>query len=138
MGKRNARVDAYIVKSADFVKPILSHLRDLVHQACPPVEETIKWNFPHFMYEGILCGMASFQGHCAFNLWKGSLIVGDAEREGMGHFGRITTVSDLPSKTVMTGYLKQAVKLNEKKAKSPTRSRPKAKKTLVAPKYGKR
>jgi len=56
----------------------------------------------------------------------------------MGHFGRITTVSDLPSKKVMTGYLKQAMKLNEKKAKSPTRSRPKAKKTLVAPKYGKR
>lgn len=133
MGARDARVDAYIAKSADFAKPVLTHLRELVHKACPQVEETVKWSFPHFMYEGILCSMASFKEHCAFNLWKGSLIVGDGAREAMGHFGRIAKVSDLPSKKVMTGYLKQAMTLNETGVKSPTRSKPKEKKELVIP-----
>ena len=48
MGKRDPRVDAYIASSADFAKPILSHIRSLVHEACPHVEETIKWSMPHF------------------------------------------------------------------------------------------
>ena len=61
MGTRDPRVDAYIARSADFAKPILTHLRDLVHAACPEVEETIKWNFPHFLYKGMLCSMASFK-----------------------------------------------------------------------------
>ena len=32
----------YIAKSADFSKPILLHLRELVHKTCPQVEEKIK------------------------------------------------------------------------------------------------
>ena len=63
MGKRDPRVDAYIAKSADFAKPILNHIRAIVHEACPEVEETIKWSMPHFEYEGILCGMGSFKEH---------------------------------------------------------------------------
>jgi uncharacterized protein YdeI (YjbR/CyaY-like superfamily) len=133
MGKRDARVDAYIAKSADFAKPILMHLRELVHETCPQADETMKWSFPHFMYEGILCSMASFKEHCAFLLWKGSLIVGDDARDAMGHFGRITKLSDLPSKKIMTAYIKQAMKLNETGVKSPTRSKPKEKKELVVP-----
>ncbi|MFL5467593.1 MAG: DUF1801 domain-containing protein, partial [Gemmatimonadaceae bacterium] len=100
MGKPDPRIDAYIAKSADFAKPILVYLRELVHEACPNVDETIKWGMPHFDYHGILCGMAAFKQHCAFNLWKGSLIVGEASREAMGHFGRITQVSDLPARKV--------------------------------------
>ena len=57
MGKRDPRVDAYIAKSADFGKPILNHIREVVHESCPEVEETMKWGMPHFEYEGILCGM---------------------------------------------------------------------------------
>ena len=61
MGKRDDRVDSYIAKSPDFAKPILLHLRQLVHSACPEVEETIKWGFPHFVHNGLLCGMAAFK-----------------------------------------------------------------------------
>ncbi len=35
MGTRDARVDAYIAESQDFAKPILEHLREVVHAACP-------------------------------------------------------------------------------------------------------
>lgn len=133
MGKRDPRVDMYIASSADFAKPILRHIRTLVHEACPQVEETLKWGMPHFEDEGILCGMASFKEHCAFHLWKGSLIVGDGPREAMGQFGRITKVSDLPSKKILTGYIKQVMKLRENGVKNPARSKPKKRASLVVP-----
>lgn len=66
MGKTDKRVDAYIARSAGFAKPILNHLRELVHSGVPAVEETIKWGFPHFDYQGIMASMASFKEHCAF------------------------------------------------------------------------
>ena len=48
MGNRDARVDAYIAKAAPFAQPILKYLREIVHGACPDVEETIKWSMPFF------------------------------------------------------------------------------------------
>ena len=67
MAKKEKIVDAYIAKSADFAKPILMHIRELVHKACPEVEEKMKWSFPHFDYKGeMMCSMAAFKQHCAF------------------------------------------------------------------------
>jgi len=130
MPSRDPRIDAYIERSADFAKPILTHLREVVHAACPDVEETMKWSFPHFMYEGMLCGMSAFKEHCAFGFWKGSLIAGLKPNsanggEAMGNMGCIRTVKDLPSKKVLAGYVKEAMRLNEegvvvpKKPKAP-------------------
>ena len=64
MGNKDKRIDAYILKSAAFAKPILNHLRKLVHAACPQIEETIKWGMPYFDYKGMMCNMASFKNHC--------------------------------------------------------------------------
>jgi uncharacterized protein YdeI (YjbR/CyaY-like superfamily) len=120
MGKRDPRVDAYIAKSADFARPILTALRETVHAACPDVEETMKWSFPHFMYQGMLCSMAAFKQHAVFGFWKGSLIVpddakigGKKSESGMGQFGRITKPSDLPAKKTLIGYVHKAMALNE-------------------------
>ena len=125
MGKKDPRIDAYIAKSADFAKPILTYLREAVHAACPDVEETLKWSMPAFMHHGILCGMAAFKEHAACNMWKGSLIVGDEkDRDAMGQFGRLTKVSDLPSKKVLVGLIKQAVTLNEQGVKVPKVRKP--------------
>ncbi len=127
MASRDPRIDAYIGKSADFAKPILSYIRETVHSACPEVEEAMKWSFPHFVYAGgILCSVASFKEHCAFGFWKGSLIVdahGDKGQDAMGQFGRIEKISDLPSKKILTGYIKQAMKLNEEGVRTPARSK---------------
>jgi len=135
MGTQDPRIDAYIAKSADFARPILAHIRKLVHAACPDVEETMKWSFPHFQYKGMLCSMAAFKEHCSFGFWKGALVVensGEAE-SGMGQFGRITRLTDLPAQKVLTGYIKKAMKLNEDGVKAPTRSKPKTPKELVIP-----
>ena len=119
MGTRDPRVDAYIAKAGDFAKPILTRLRDAVHEACPDVEEAMKWSFPHFLYKGMLCSMASFKEHAAFGFWKGTLVLGAASKneEAMGQLGRLTAVSDLPSNSVLASYIKKAAALNDKGVK---------------------
>jgi len=131
MGRKDPRTDAYIAKSADFAKPILKHLRQLVHKGCPEVEETIKWSMPHFDYKGPLAGMAAFKAHCAFGFWKGSLIV-PGSKEAMGQFGCITKLSDLPPDKVLIGYVQKAARLNEEGVKVP-RPRKHEKKDISMP-----
>jgi uncharacterized protein YdeI (YjbR/CyaY-like superfamily) len=135
MGKRDPWVDTYIAKSADFAKPILEYIREVVHSACPDVEETKKWSFPNFQYKGMLCSMASFKEHCSFGFWKSDLVLkGDSKaQEAMGQFGRLTKISDLPSKKVLAGYIKEAMKLNDEGVKSPARTKTKEPKELVVP-----
>lgn len=75
--RRDPRIDAYIARSAEFARPILSHLRELIHEGCPQVTETLKWSMPAFEYKGVLCGMAAFKQHCTFGFWKHALVFGD-------------------------------------------------------------
>jgi uncharacterized protein YdeI (YjbR/CyaY-like superfamily) len=128
MSTRDKRVDAYIAKSADFAKPILTHLRAMVHQGCPEVEETLKWGMPTFLYKGkILCGIAAFKAHCTFGFWQGALIVaGDKTRtaEAMGQFGRLSSVKELPGKRLLLGYIKAAMKLRDDGVKTPRTRKP--------------
>ncbi|MDQ6886434.1 MAG: YdeI/OmpD-associated family protein [Gemmatimonadota bacterium] len=137
MGKRDPRIDTYIASSADFAKPILTHIREVVHAACPEAEETLKWGMPTFTFKGMLCGMAAFKQHATFGFWKGSLIVDDQGKSAgaaMGQFGRITSLADLPSKKILTGYIKQAMKLNDDGVTPHARSKAKVKKPVVVPK----
>lgn len=117
MPKKDPRIDAAIQKAAPFAKPILTHLREVVHRNCPQAEETLKWGMPHFLYDGrILCAMAAFKAHCTFGFWNGALIVkGDGSKSNMamGQMGRLTKVADLPSDRVLASYIKQAMKLSE-------------------------
>lgn len=141
MGKQDKRVDAYIAKSAAFAQPILQHVRELVHEGCPDVEEGIKWGFPHFNYHGILCSMASFKHHCAFGFWKATLLSDRRElisrmgKTAMGDFGQLKSVKDLPADKILIEYVKEAAKLNQAGIKVPGRSRPARNKTLKVPSY---
>ena len=75
MGTTDPFVDAYIDKANDFAKPILKHIRKVVHETCPDFVESKKWGFSHFGYKGeMMCSMAAFKEHCAFNFWKQSLL----------------------------------------------------------------
>jgi hypothetical protein len=138
MGSKDPRVEAYIAKSADFAKPILKHLRKIVHAGCPKVEETIEWQFLHFDYKGVMCGMAAFKQHCAFGFWKEALILDRdkaAEKTAMGSFGCITSLADLPSEKTLIQYVKKAAALNEAGIKEPGRTQPKKKEPLSVPDY---
>lgn len=141
MGEKSPAVDAYIAKSADFARPILAHLRAVVHAGCPQTEEVLKWGFPHFMHKGILCSMAAFKAHCAFGFWKGQLLaekhpeLAATQESAMGEFGRITKKSDLPARAILVDYVKEAVALNDKGVKVPSRERPKKPRPLKVPDY---
>jgi uncharacterized protein YdeI (YjbR/CyaY-like superfamily) len=123
MSKRDPRIDAYIAKSAGFARPILRHIRSVVHAACPQVEEGIKWGMPHFGYRGgMMCQMAAFKQHCAFGFWKAARILGPDGRsaeKAMGQFGRLTSLGDLPPRRVLTGYIRQAMALHEEGVRVP-------------------
>ena len=149
MEQFDPRVDAYVAKSADFAKPILEHIRQLVHEASPLITENIKWGFPFFEYKGIVCQMAAFKNHMAFGFWRASRLndpnhlLNPGEEAAAGSFGRIMTIDDLPAPEILKEFILQAMALNElegeakKKAKSaPKEKKPAApKKELVIPEY---
>jgi uncharacterized protein YdeI (YjbR/CyaY-like superfamily) len=113
MGTRDSRVDAYIAGAATFAQPILTHLRALVHAACPSVTETIKWGFPHFEYKGVLCSMAAFKSHCAFGFWHRDMRERPtSDQPAMGQFGRITALRDLPKDAALDALIRKAAALN--------------------------
>ncbi|HWY99224.1 MAG TPA: YdeI/OmpD-associated family protein [Bacteroidia bacterium] len=118
---KNKQIDAYIEKAQSFAKPVLIHIRKLVHTACPTVEEKIKWGFPNFDYKGVFCNMAGFKEHCSFGFWKGNLMKDThnifAKDQAMGNLGKLTSLKDLPSDKIMLSYIKQAVELNDKGVK---------------------
>ena len=141
MAKKEKAIDSYIAKSADFAKPILTHIRELVHKACVDVEEKMKWSFPHFDYKGeMMCSMAAFKQHAAFGFWKASLmkdpvLVENAKSESaMGHLGRLCSLKDLPSDKKITAWIKEAMALTDKGIKI-VKPKPVEKKELVVPDY---
>lgn len=135
MPNEDERVGAYIAKARPFARPILKHLRAVVHDACPEIEETIKWGAPHFDHHGMLCMMAAFKQHCTFGFWKGELLLGAKSRnaEAMGDFGRIATLADLPAKSRLKSLVRAAMKLNEAGVKRVARTASAPKKPLRVP-----
>jgi hypothetical protein len=122
--RKDPRVDAYIARAAPFARPVLAHLRSVVREAVPEAEETIKWGMPHWVHHGILCCIAGFKGHCALHLRRGEELLGKAADGGaMGQFGRITALSDLPSKAALVKLLREAAALNEAGKKAPRAAR---------------
>jgi uncharacterized protein YdeI (YjbR/CyaY-like superfamily) len=137
--KRNPKVDAYIRKAQPFAQPILLHLRALIHEACPEVEETIKWSRPFFEYRGvILCNISAFKEHCSLGFWGleiGAILrkAGVVRDGAMGSLGRITSVNTLPPEKKLIGWVAQAAALIESgKERSPIAARPRVVKPAKA------
>lgn len=130
MPAHDPRIDAYIAKAAPFAQPILKHLRALIHRALPEAEEGIKWGMPHFMVGGKnVSGFAAFKAHCAFVI-HGDGRQGEPEGEGaksagMGGYGKIASLADLPDDAELESKVREAAK---RVAISGTALKPKAKK----------
>ena len=117
------RIDAYIAKSAPFAQPILMHFRALVHRVLPEVEEGLKWSMPAFMIGGKnVAGMAAFKAHCAIMIY-GEGRMGDSE--GMGGYGKVTALSDLPGDAELEAGVREAA---QRVATKGTARKPQAKK----------
>jgi uncharacterized protein YdeI (YjbR/CyaY-like superfamily) len=125
---REPRIDAYIAKKGEFARPILQKVRERVHAAAPQAEEAIKWGAPAFVVDGrILLIMAAFKAHAALNFWRGQELRGDeANADGMGQFGRLTSIADLPSDAELDRLIREAADL--------AKTAPASRKTKHAPK----
>jgi uncharacterized protein YdeI (YjbR/CyaY-like superfamily) len=118
--KTDPRIDAYIDRQAAFAQPILRHLREMLHEACPDCEETLKWSSPSFMYKGkILAGFAAFKAHATFGYWSGSQVLeaDPKQASAMGQFGRLTSLDDLPPRAALIDLTRKAMKLVEEGVK---------------------
>ena len=121
---RDPRIDAYIARKASFARPILEHIRARVHAVMPEAEETLKWSAPAFTVDGkILLMMAAFKEHAALNFWRGQELRGAAaEADAMGQFGKLTSLTDLPSDTQLDALIRSAAELT---ATAPAPRKPK-------------
>src|SRR6266487_5898039 len=127
MAKRDPRVDEYIEKSAAFARPILRHLRRVVHLGCPQVQETIKWSFPHFVTSGSCAAWprSSITAPSGFGKWSWFCWRQTCkETRNGGHFGPITSLPELPPEKTLIGYVQKAADLNEAGTKSPSTQNP--------------
>lgn len=135
MATKDSRVDSYIAESAEFARPILRRLRKIIHQGCPTVTETIKWGCPFFDYHGLLCGFASFKAHCSLFFWRDIDVSRWLEKTntagaGMGQFGKITSMADLPKDPVLLACVRAAVEQRDaptsplKRARKPGKELP--------------
>lgn len=141
MANYNKNVDDYIAKMADFAKPILNHLREIVHTTCPDVGEDIKWGTPHYSYKGdYLCMMAGFKQHCSFSLYKAELMKDKAIQDSIkagkkfGYMDKIKDISELPVKKILVAYIKEAMELNASGTAKPKPLKEKSTVEVVAPK----
>lgn len=113
--KREPRIDAYIRNAKPFARQLLTRIRVIVHRAVPKIEESIKWGMPAFLVDGqIVSGMAGFTAHGALWFWSSSRLVKagilrkEWTRQGMGSFGKLTGVGDLPSSALLVRAVRRA------------------------------
>ena len=102
---RDPRVDAYLDGLPGWQREILSHVRDLVHDADPGVEETIKRTVqPYFVLDGNVCAFLAAKDHVNIFLYDGA-IVPDPE-------GIVTAGHD--NKTARTVAFRKDDKVNDR------------------------
>ncbi len=140
MVQYDPRIDDYIANAPAYAQPIISHLRQLIHQAVPDVVETMKWSHPHFDYKGPFMGIGAFKEHMGLNFWKTRLmedpagLFAFAEKGTAGSIGKISSMADLPADDVLLSYIRNAAELNDKGIKAPAPAKkPIEKKSLEVP-----
>jgi uncharacterized protein YdeI (YjbR/CyaY-like superfamily) len=124
---RDPRIDTYIGNAGPFAQPILEHVRARVHAVAPEAEESLKWSAPAFTIDGkILLIMAAFKAHMALNFWRGQELRGnEANADGMGQFGKLASLADLPPDAELDRLIREAAEL--------ARTAPTPRKTKHAP-----
>ena len=72
---RDPRVDAYIDALPDWQRDVFRRLRDLVHEADPAIEETIKRTVrPYFVLDGNVCAFLAARDHVNLFLYDGAIV----------------------------------------------------------------
>jgi hypothetical protein len=71
---RDPRVDAYLDGAPDWQREIMARVRDLLHEADPDIEETIKRTVqPYFVLQGNVAAFLKAKDHVTVFLYDGGL-----------------------------------------------------------------
>jgi uncharacterized protein YdeI (YjbR/CyaY-like superfamily) len=114
---KNSAIDDYIATKEFFAQEILIHLRKIIHDAAPDIEESIKWRQPCFEHNGLVCAFAAFKKHVNLSFFKGMHL-----NDNAGIFSpsdnndltalKFSSISDIPESEVLKRYIKQSIALN--------------------------
>ncbi len=73
--EKDPRVDAYIDALPPWQQAVCHEVRDLVHEADPEVEETIKRTVqPYFVLQGNICALLAAKDHVNVFLYDGAIV----------------------------------------------------------------
>jgi hypothetical protein len=73
--EREPRVDEYIAALPGWQQDVCRRVRDLVHEADPEVEETIKRRVqPYFVLQGNVCALLATKDHVNVFLYDGAIV----------------------------------------------------------------
>jgi hypothetical protein len=89
-GVRDPRVDGYIESLPAWQQEICRRVRELVHEADPEIDETIKRTVqPYFVLQGTVCALLATKHHVNVFLYDGGLAPDPAGIITAGH-GNLT------------------------------------------------
>lgn len=118
------QINQYIAEQDEWKRRLLVRLRQLIHSTDEQVEETWKWDKPHFDYAGLMIGMCAFKEHVSIWFHKGALIkdpkklfetLDKGEDKGMRAYKLYE--GDAVNEPAFIDLVKQAVALNAKGTK---------------------
>ena len=108
-------VDEYIAGLGDWRGEVVSAVRDIIREAAPDAQETIKWAQPVYEKNGPLVYIKAFTNHVNFGFWRGVELADEAGiLEGSGQKMRhikLTGVQDIRERAFQD-LIHQAVALN--------------------------
>lgn len=116
--RRDPRVDAYIDALPDWQQAICERARDLVHEADPEVEETIKRTVqPYFVLKGNICALQGTKSYVNVFLYDGGIVPDPDGIVTAGHgneTGRLISIHDVKdiNEKALLAYFRQIVANN--------------------------
>jgi hypothetical protein len=112
-GKRHSKeVDAWFAKYENPKKDVVLRIREIMLNADPRIEETIKWQAPTFMYRG---NLASFypksKEHASLMFHTGAKIPGKHPRlVGTGDTSRVMKIATIAEANKAKGDIEKIVR----------------------------
>lgn len=118
------QINLYISEQPEWQRKLLVRLRQLIHSSDEQVEETWRWDKPHFDHAGIMIGLCAFKEHVAVWFHKGALLkdpkklfeaLPKGEEKGMRSYKLYE--ADKVNEAAFMDLVKQAVAVNAKGTK---------------------
>ena len=110
-------IDKQISQLLDWQTKTTTHLRSLIHEADPDINEEVKWGTAVFTHNGMVCALGSFKDHVKINFFQGAALSGPHTLFNAGLEAKKTRSIDLfegdtINDSSLKELIKEAVKLN--------------------------